>query len=1220
MASSSRRKYDVFISFRGEDTRYNFLSHLHKALLQKRIETYVDERLERGDEISRALLKAIEESEVSVIIFSENYASSSWCLDELVHIMFGCKEKNVVVPIFYHVTPSDVRKQSGRFGDAFAELVKRSKDKEKLWRTALTKAANLCGWDAQISRSESKLVEKIIENISEKLRSSRLDYHVKGLVGVEKRVDRVKSLLMMRSLLINSSSDVRIVGIWGMGGLGKTTLVDIIFSQFHSQFEGYCFLKNVREEWQKQGSIYLQNKLFSELLMEEKGLRVINNFARERLHRKRVLIILDDVDDPEYFEYLVGGRDWLCPGSRIIVTTRNRQVLTNIGVDEMYALEHLNEDEALHLFSLKAFKRNSPLASYEEMSRKVISYAQGVPLALKVLGCHLCSKSESIWRSALNRLKVAPHDQKIHDVLKISYDGLRDIEKEIFLDIACFFKRERIDVVQEMLDDFGVFEDVITVLIDNCLITITWHGGLIEMHDMIQEMAWKIVSKDCKELPAERRERLLDADDIIHVLNDHTGPTKVKGILLNMSRLTQDVNLKPEAFKELHYLRFLKIMHNREDEERCKLHFPQGINILPRTLRYLSWVGFPSLSLPSSFMARNLVKLHMPWSQLEQLWNGSPDLVSLKYVTLRHSKKLVSIPDLSQANLKILDLSGCTSLVEIPSLRFQRASDNLETNLKNLRMRSYFGNGSPFDNYDKDLDDYTLDLSDCINLKTLSRMSGGIRHLNLGSTAVEELDCSNWSLENLVSLDLNECKCLKSLPSNICKFDSLEKLNLRDCVSFNKFPTVLPKNIKTLDLNETAIQEVPSSVSFECLSSLDRLSMADCTRLETLPTEIFKLKSLSSLDLSGCSELKSFPEILEPHERLSIIKLDGSGIKELPLSIENLQRLFSLSLKNCENLESVPDSICNINGLRLLDLSKCPKLQTLPAVTWASFFPEITLDISYKIITKILEWLCYGSSSLPVLDPSEPISERITVCIRRFFNSIYFEACGYATCQSRPRCKFFSRSKIGQYAFCPYCNEFCRPEDMAVVMSKFQPYFLQAATEFPSKPEEQDEGTKCPGIGFCHRGSKIPKWFDHQSDRSSIDLSFSRDWYNTSFLGFAVCIHVEFQSFYECDLNFTCEYHFKTNRGDSTFQKSRVVHSIRKISFCLSDHIFAWYLLYKNYHDYHEAIEASFQFFVERLDSDTRLSPIIKNCGIRILYRQDIGILQSSCRRGTRYC
>lgn len=116
MASPFLKKNDVFLSFRGEDTRNTFTSHLHKALLDSKIETFVDGRLERGDEISCTLLRAIEQSKLSVIILSENYASSKWCLDELVHIL-QCKEMNgqIVLPVFYHVSPSDVRKQRGRY-------------------------------------------------------------------------------------------------------------------------------------------------------------------------------------------------------------------------------------------------------------------------------------------------------------------------------------------------------------------------------------------------------------------------------------------------------------------------------------------------------------------------------------------------------------------------------------------------------------------------------------------------------------------------------------------------------------------------------------------------------------------------------------------------------------------------------------------------------------------------------------------------------------------------------------------------------------------------------------------------------------------------------------------------------------------------------------------------------------------------------------------------
>ncbi|XP_057986621.1 disease resistance protein RPV1-like [Hevea brasiliensis] len=142
--------YDVFLSFRGIETRHSFTCHLYAALCRKNITTFKDDILERGEGISPALMKAIEESKISVVIFSENYASSRWCLDELVKII-DCEKKlgRKVLPIFYRVNPSDVRKQTGKFGEAFGKVKENSKhslDVVEKWRTALMEAANLFGW------------------------------------------------------------------------------------------------------------------------------------------------------------------------------------------------------------------------------------------------------------------------------------------------------------------------------------------------------------------------------------------------------------------------------------------------------------------------------------------------------------------------------------------------------------------------------------------------------------------------------------------------------------------------------------------------------------------------------------------------------------------------------------------------------------------------------------------------------------------------------------------------------------------------------------------------------------------------------------------------------------------------------------------------------------------------------------------------------------------
>uniref|UniRef100_A0A7N2MS11 ADP-ribosyl cyclase/cyclic ADP-ribose hydrolase n=1 Tax=Quercus lobata TaxID=97700 RepID=A0A7N2MS11_QUELO len=175
----SKYEYDVFISFRGEDTRTRFTDHLCKAFKDKRIRVYRDDSdLERGKTIWTELVQAIKTSRIAVIVFSENYANSKWCLDELVAIMdcksstskrrCKCKETLTVLPIFYHVSPSEVREQKGNFAEALP------KGPKKKWREALTESAKLSGFPLTKDSSESKYIEQIVETISKTLNRESL--------------------------------------------------------------------------------------------------------------------------------------------------------------------------------------------------------------------------------------------------------------------------------------------------------------------------------------------------------------------------------------------------------------------------------------------------------------------------------------------------------------------------------------------------------------------------------------------------------------------------------------------------------------------------------------------------------------------------------------------------------------------------------------------------------------------------------------------------------------------------------------------------------------------------------------------------------------------------------------------------------------------------------------------------------------------------------------
>ncbi|XP_065625302.1 disease resistance protein RPV1-like, partial [Quercus suber] len=297
------------------------------------IHTFRDNDLERGEGIAAELLKTIENSTWSIIVFSKNYASSTWCLDELAKII-ECRENNqLVLPIFYKVDPCEVRKQQGKFGEALTRHENNFNDKEKVqrWRKALLKAGGISGWDCKNSSNECELIQEIVEKIS-KSKLNQMELHVaKYPVGIKSRAEA-----LITRLDIESNEDIHMVAIYGLGGVGKTTIAKDIYNKISHHFKEKVFLENVRERSETdEGIICLQKILLSEIF-EGRNLKVHNvsigiTMINECLCQKRVLIILDDVDNLDQIEKLLGKCDQFAAGSRIIMTTRNKCLLVTLG-------------------------------------------------------------------------------------------------------------------------------------------------------------------------------------------------------------------------------------------------------------------------------------------------------------------------------------------------------------------------------------------------------------------------------------------------------------------------------------------------------------------------------------------------------------------------------------------------------------------------------------------------------------------------------------------------------------------------------------------------------------------------------------------------------------------------------------------------------------------------------------------------------------------------
>ncbi|XP_039017931.1 disease resistance protein RPV1-like [Hibiscus syriacus] len=965
--SSFRRQWDVFLSFRGEDTRDGITTCLYRSLDGKGVRVFVDDvGLNRGDEIARGLLEAIEDSAAFIVILSKNYASSHWCLEELARICDLRRRsliRRLVLPLFYEVDPSHVRKQIGPFVEAFFCHENRfGKDKAKGWREAMANVGSLAGFVVKNESDGGEVIRVLLREVLKHLSNTPVEVAAYP-VGLDARVTGLINLLDVKS------HGIKVVGLHGMGGIGKTTLAKAVFNKILGleQFEHRCFISNVRElSKQKDGLVSLQHKLVGDLFGSAADIDLFANDVdvnaskiRKNVHGKRVLIVLDDVDDENQLSALGAELKWRTDENiRIIVTTRNKGILNERYVNFIYEVRELHFDQALQLFSYHALRRDQPTTEFLKLSEEIVSLTGNLPLALEVFGSFLFDKRKvTEWKDALNKLRdIRPHE--VQDVLKISFDALDTENRCIFLDVACLFasletkKEDVVDVLRGC--DFKA-EIGLRVLEEKSLIKFH-EDDSIWMHDQLRDMGRQIVQDESFSDPG-MRSRLWDHDEIVRVLKNHKGTRRIQGIVVNMKKADNDrkqVIFGTKSFESMVNLRLLRVNH---------VNLEGKFKFLPRELKWLQWHGCALETLPSDFCPQKLAVVDLSDSKIKQLWSSNVNEVAenLKVMNLSYCANLASLPDLSRhrklekivlkncvaltnihksvgslKSLHHLDMTRCLNLVEFPS-------DVL--GMKNLQ---------------------TLVLSDCSKLKELLEGIGSMRSLKelyVDHTSIDKLPESIYRLEKLEKLILDGCirikwlptcvgmlvslkelsldhSALEKLPDSVGSLENLERLSLISCESLTVIPDTVGnlKLLKELLIKGSAINELPNSIgnlsylkslfvggksisklpdSFRGLSSAVELDIAD-TSITRLPSYTGELTLLEKIEIRNCILLEYLPESTGSLFALTYMNIYNAGITELPESFGMLENLITLRLNQCRKLHKLPSSMGNLKSLHHL--------------------------------------------------------------------------------------------------------------------------------------------------------------------------------------------------------------------------------------------------------------------------------------------------------------
>ncbi|XP_039164548.1 disease resistance protein RPV1-like [Eucalyptus grandis] len=565
ISTSSGTNPQVFLSSRGPDTCKGLADFLYTRLNDVGIHAVRDNE-DIGEGIKDASLESIRQSKISIPIISKNYTSSRSCLMKLAQ-MVECKEANnqFIVPIFYDISPPELKCQWGFIGQCFHEHEKQGVDHTDIakWKRALRKIAGKKGYDLLTGNNgyQGALTEEVVGYILELWKKNDL-YLPDGLVEIERPIQEV--MIKLGVVYVNKKATgidgegVRVLGICGMPGVGKTTVAKIVYNKIHHLFQRCSFLSDITTTFESSGVEGLLEKLISDLQMKNCGGLITHDQCIEVMKKSfsemKVLILLDDVQDFDHIRHLVGKISWFGPGSRILLTIRRKDVLCEYrGVADTFEVEPMRSCHALQLFCKQAFCEYPPEEEkneYYHLSVDIINSFEGLPLSLRETASYLnnCGWDIEIWRetSDFSRKKL---ERKVKLAFEASYNSLDEYTRKIFLNIACFYNGMdwRILTCEWQANGYHPLRSI-KILIDMCLIKIG-ENNKFWMHNQLRKYGKEIVGK---------HRRLYNHVDALSTLKGNESATDAKALCLTFDERRSEC-FRSGSFGHLSSVRFLRL-------------------------------------------------------------------------------------------------------------------------------------------------------------------------------------------------------------------------------------------------------------------------------------------------------------------------------------------------------------------------------------------------------------------------------------------------------------------------------------------------------------------------------------------------------------------------------------------------------------------------------------------------------------------------------------